>query len=200
MNPVWLGLRRIAADLASERVSWALVGGLGAGARTEPRFTRDVDLAVAVSDDAEAERVVRALLVRGYRVSVHLEQEATGRLATVRLLLPHDAGSDAIVDLLFATCGIEPEIVAAAQSLTIVPGLSVPVARTEHLIAMKVLSQSPRRPQDRIDLAKLVAAATPDELRRAREACALVVDRHTARGRDLATEFDALLAEFGRSA
>ena len=33
----------------------ALIGGLAVSARTEPRFTRDADLAVAVTSDAEAE-------------------------------------------------------------------------------------------------------------------------------------------------
>ena len=62
MNPLWSALRRIVADLTAERVRCALVGGIAMGARTEPRFTRDVDLAVAVNDDSEAERIVRALL------------------------------------------------------------------------------------------------------------------------------------------
>jgi hypothetical protein len=42
-------------------VRCALVGGLAVSARTEPRFTRDADLAVAVASDAEAESLIRAL-------------------------------------------------------------------------------------------------------------------------------------------
>lgn len=38
-------LRQIHTDLIEARVSFALVGGLGVSARTEPRFTRDADLA-----------------------------------------------------------------------------------------------------------------------------------------------------------
>ncbi len=34
---------------------WALIGGLAVAVRAEPRFTRDVDLAVAVADDRELE-------------------------------------------------------------------------------------------------------------------------------------------------
>jgi hypothetical protein len=33
-----------------------VVGGLAVSARTEPRFTRDVDLVIAVSDDQSAEQ------------------------------------------------------------------------------------------------------------------------------------------------
>jgi hypothetical protein len=44
-------LRQIHADLTEAHVSFALVGGLAVSARTEPRFTRDAELA----SDAEAE-------------------------------------------------------------------------------------------------------------------------------------------------
>jgi hypothetical protein len=53
-------LRRIVADLAATSHARALVGGLAVSVRTEPRFTRDADLAVAVTDDADAEALVMA--------------------------------------------------------------------------------------------------------------------------------------------
>ena len=56
--------------------------------RGEPRFTRDIDIAVAVSDDAAAERLVAELQSRGFVVRLVLELQALGRLATVRLLAP----------------------------------------------------------------------------------------------------------------
>lgn len=42
-------------------IPFALVGGLAVSARTEPRFTRDADLAVALASDAEAEALIREL-------------------------------------------------------------------------------------------------------------------------------------------
>lgn len=45
-------LRRIDADLREAAVSFALVGGLAVSVRTEPRFTRDADLAVAVTSES----------------------------------------------------------------------------------------------------------------------------------------------------
>ena len=65
---------------------WALVGGLAVSIRAEPRFTRDVDVAVSVADDATAEGLVRDLRAQGYRLDATLEQAALGRLATVRLV------------------------------------------------------------------------------------------------------------------
>lgn len=122
--------------------------------RTEPRLTRDADLAVVVTDDRDAEALVRDLQGGGWRVVTAIEQEATGRLATVRLALAGDEVAGAVVDLLFASSGIEPEIVAAADTIAAVPGFSVPVARLGHLVALKVLARDDRtRPHDRVDLA-----------------------------------------------
>ena len=45
-------LRQIHTDLTDAHVSFALVGGLAVSARTEPRFTHDADLAVALASDA----------------------------------------------------------------------------------------------------------------------------------------------------
>ena len=183
MNPLWASLRRIASDLSAAQVPFALVGGLATGSRTEPRFTRDIDLAVAVEDDESAESLVRSLLADGYRATSVVEQEATGRLSTVRLVPPVDAG--AVVDLLFASCGIEPEIVAAAEHTALAPGLAVPVARTGHLIAMKLLSEVPQRPQDRVDLVQLVRHIDAAEIALAEAAVALIEARGFSRGRDL---------------
>jgi hypothetical protein len=69
-------LRRICIDLTHNGFSFALVGGLAVSARTEPRFTRDADIAVAVASDAEAERLIRNLRVLGYRIEALVEQEA----------------------------------------------------------------------------------------------------------------------------
>jgi hypothetical protein len=65
-----------------------------------------------------------------------------------------------IVDLLFASCGIEPEIAEGAETLEVLPKLLLPVASTGHLIAMKLLSRDDdTRPNDRADLMALAAKA-----------------------------------------
>jgi hypothetical protein len=188
-------LRDIDADLVRAGVSHALIGGLAVSVRTEPRFTRDADLAVSVANDAEAEALIRELRVLDYRVEALVEQTAVGRLATVRLTRSR-AEHAPIVDLLFASSGIEPEIVAESEGIDLLPGLTMRVARTGHLIALKVLSRDDvRRPQDLVDLRMLVRVATPGELERAREAVALIASRGYNRGRDLLPELNRLVAE-----
>lgn len=44
----------------------ALVGGFAVSVRTEPRFTRDVDLVVAVDDGQQAEAASDLIVQRGF--------------------------------------------------------------------------------------------------------------------------------------
>jgi predicted nucleotidyltransferase len=195
MNPVESALRQIARDLSELKVPWALVGGLAVSARAEPRLTRDVDVAVATADDAAAESIVSSLLGRGYQMLAVLEQEAASRLATVRMRPPGQGRGQVVVDLLFASSGIEPELISAAERLIIVAELDVPVARAGHLIALKLLARDDRhRPQDQDDLLALLAVSGAHELERARRAVSLIQERGFHRGRNLATALDALIA------
>src|SRR5512136_1578097 len=95
----------ILGDLGALKQRYALVGGLAVSARTEPRTTRDVDIAVAVDDDSAAEALIFALQQRGYSVAAVIEQQTLGRLATVRLEPPGAGIAGALVDLLFASSG-----------------------------------------------------------------------------------------------
>jgi predicted nucleotidyltransferase len=172
-------------DLTALGREFAIVGGFAVSIRTEPRTTRDVDFAVAVRDDADAENLTFELVSRGYVVQTAIEQVGVGRLATVRLKAP----SGAIVDLLFASSGIEPEIVGDAEKLEMLPGLEMPVPRVGHLIALKVLSRDDRnRPQDRVDLGALLRVASSDEVDCARSALDLIQERGFARGKNLKRE------------
>jgi predicted nucleotidyltransferase len=186
-------LRQICLDLIEAHASFALVGGLAVSARTEPRFTRDADIAVAVASDAEAESLTRDLRVRGYRIEALIEQNAVGRLATVRLTRsPEPVGP--VIDLLFASSGIEPEVVAEADVIELLPGLHIRVATIGHLIALKVLARDDvTRPQDWGDLRALLRVAAAADVTRARDALVLIAERGYHRGRDVHAEFEELL-------
>jgi hypothetical protein len=186
-------LRQIHCDLTEAYVSFALVGGLAVSARTEPRFTRDADLAVALASDAEAEALIHSLRARDYGIEAVVDQEAVGRLATVRLTRSRELQAP-VIDLLFASSGIEAEVVVEAEPIELLPNLTMGVARTGHLIALKVLSRDDaRRPQDLVDLRALLRVASPTELGRARDSLALITARGYHRGRDLMTEMNTLL-------
>jgi hypothetical protein len=186
-------LAAAAEDMAELQRPFALVGGLAVSLRAEPRFTRDADLVVSVGADKDAELTVNALLARGYGVEAVVEQTALGRLATARLRSRVTGG--VIVDLLFASSGIEPEITAAAEVLTVARGLTMPVARTGHLIALKLLSSDPDlRRQDLIDLGELKVIASDDDWLLAAAACEMIIQRGFHRNRNLLGLLEGLRA------
>jgi hypothetical protein len=194
MRRLEAALVRLDHDLRNAGIQWALVGGLAVSARSEPRFTRDIDAIVAVPDDAAAEALVRRLLAEGYRVVATLEQEARGRLATVRLSPPGESVPGVVVDLLFASSGVEGEIVAAAERVEIGEQLVFPVARIDALLALKVLSRDDNeRPQDVADLRSLLKTATAGDIEGAKNLLRTIESRGFARGRRLIEEFDRLL-------
>lgn len=185
-------LRQATGHVSQVGASFAVVGGLAVSARAEPRMTRDADLAIAVTGDDEAERIVRAMQTLGYSVLAVVEQDATGRLSTVRLI----SSGSVVTDLLFASSGIESEIVDRATKISVVPGLLLPVATVGDLIAMKLLARDDRRrPTDADDLRALREVATGDDWQVARRAVELIELRGFARGRDLVAHLASLIRD-----
>jgi hypothetical protein len=185
---------RLVSDLRTLDLPWALVGGLAVSVRARPRTTEDLDVAIAVLGDREAEGVAVSFRNLGYPYLLPehaLEQQEVGRLATVRFLAPGSEERRVIVDLLFASSGIEPEVVAAATPEEILPGLTVPVAKAGHLIALKVLAG---RDLDVRDTCWLWEATDEGEKQLARDSLALITHRRYNRGKDLVAELARILA------
>jgi hypothetical protein len=187
-------LRRAAHALAERNQQWALVGGLAVSIRSEPRFTRDIHLAVAVPNDQAAEALVGSLTAAGFTLRLSLEHDALRRLGAVRLTAPDEPEEGVVVDLLFASSGIESEICRDAEPLEISPGLVVPVAQTGHLVAMKLLAIAPDRPQDRIDLERLVPSLSVSEREQARAAVARIEALGAHRSRPLREHLERWIA------
>jgi predicted nucleotidyltransferase len=183
-------LARAAEELVRRKRGFALVGGMAVSIRGEVRFTRDVDLAVSVASDAEVEELVRDLAAVGYMAIATVEHETKKRLAMVRLRSPNGV----VVDLLAASSGIEREVVERARPVTIEGAGTIPVARAEELLALKILSMTDARPQDRIDATALLAVNPTLDVRAVRDLLAQICERGFHRGQDLATKLDALLA------
>jgi predicted nucleotidyltransferase len=187
MSSLRTALSRVAEDLTSLGASWAVIGGLAVSARAEPRFTRDVDLSIAVENDRQAEALVFALRGRGYGVLATVEQDAVKRFATARLSAPGE--TLVVVDLLFASSGIERETVQGAERVEVLDGLFMPVATVPYLLALKVLSVSPRRSKDADDIRVLCREATKGDLEAVDGLLDLIGQRGFARGKDLHAEW-----------
>lgn len=178
MTRLQKALIRLDTDLRAGGFRYALVGGFAITLRAEPRTTRDLDVVLVVSGDQEAERVALVLRMRGY--TDHPKgaaiERSDGRLATIRLISPpvDEEGAGVQVDLLVACAGIEPEVVAASQLLEVMPQVYVPVARSGHLVAMKVLAA---RPQDMEDVRMLLREMGEADLELAQESLVLIERR-----------------------
>jgi hypothetical protein len=193
VNSLEAALRRVANELDARGRRWALVGGLAVSARAEPRTTRDVDVVVEVRDDADAESLVHDLQATGFRVLAAMEQESGRRLATARLIAPGGAASGVVVD-------IEPEVARGADSIEVLAGLRIPVARIGHLMALKLLARDDRRrPQDLDDLRSLLRESTDADLAEAREAVRSIEARGYQRERQLAESLETFLRDERRS-
>ena len=98
-------------------------------------------------------------------------------------------------DLIFATCGVEREIVASAERVELFPGEWVTTATAESMVAMKILSATAKRPRDLGDLqAMLRENPTLDDSRVASLLQAIEV-RGYSRGQDLTEKWRKLRAE-----
>ena len=193
-------LTRLESDLKALGLRWAAIGGLAVAARAEPRTTRDLDVAIAVLGDREAEKIVLAMRSRGYREVPNkavMEQKDVGRLATVRLLVPgekreeEDEFDGLVVDLMFASSGVEPEIVRSAEVMQVMPRVAVPVVRSGHLYALKILAG---RPKDQEDCQSLRRRMKSEDFEEARATLELIAERGFHRGKNLIVEFENSLA------
>ena len=102
-----------------------------------------------------------------------------------------------VLDILFASSGIEAEIVDGAEVVEVVEGLPIPLATVAALIALKVLARDDvARPQDRVDLRKLIEVATAQDLAEAQRLLSLVQTRGYARQQDLFADLQQVLDEY----
>ena len=190
-----LALAAICSELVRLGRRFALVGGLAVSVRAEVRFTRDVDIVVLVADDPDAESLTYHLRTAGYSAVASVEHETRHRLSTVRLMSP----SGVKVDLLFASSGIETEIVNRATLIDFAGAGAVPVANAEELLAMKVLSMTDLRLQDRIDAQRLLQFTPELDLSLVREHLARITARGYAREQDLGAKLTLVLEDVGRA-
>ena len=194
-NSLELQSGRIVRLLRETGVRFALIGGIAVSYHSVERTTKDIDLAVAVESDAEAESLVRTLTRRGYRIATVIEQDEADRLSTVRLVSQVD--DEILVDLLFASSGIESEIVSGAEEIEVFPNVFMPVGNRASLIALKVLSANLKtRLKDILDLQNLLDRANPEEIDIARNLLSLITERGYNRNKDLQKDLDGYIEQF----
>lgn len=188
-------LKTVAQMLTELDTPWALIGALAVSVYTEPRTTRDIDVAVALASDDDRQKLLNAFQAKGFGDPTILMHVSPTHKLGYRFQVPSKNGIPVAADLLFSSSGIEREVVEGATLLEVFPNLSIPIASIGHLIAMKVLSQNDsERLNDRVDLQKLFSIAQEVDLNQAREALGLITERGFHRDADLLSSFDTLLS------
>lgn len=98
-------------------------------------------------------------------------------------------------DLLFASSGIEDEVVARATVVDMGSSGHLPVASAEELLALKVLSMTDARLQDRLDALRLLEFVPEIDLARVRSHLDRITERGFHREQALQAKLDGLLAQ-----
>jgi hypothetical protein len=132
-----------ASFLESERLDYALIGGLAVSLRGQPRVTADVDMVVAL-DVERAVGLTRVLDQTAFRPFFDGVEEVVERAFILPL---RHRTTNVRVDLAIGASGFERQTVARAERLEIA-GARIPVATAEDLLIMKTIAGRPQDAQD----------------------------------------------------
>jgi len=150
-------LRLAWTTLQSIRVPMALIGGLAMTAWKRPRFTKDVDLLLAIPEP-EAKSAVQQLVAKGFRSK---RPEGMVRLSDgtrfVQLIYDRpDATLEIQLDLILATSEFHRQAIARRVALPEAElGFAIDVVSCEDLIVLKLIAG---RILDRVDAGELMKA------------------------------------------
>ncbi len=124
-------------------VPFAVIGGLCALVRGEPRFTADIDLVIAAEPVATIHLIDAA---RHWPFQPLLEDAA--EFARQAYLLPlHHTRTGITVDVSFGSTGFEKQLIGRAE-LESVGNVRLPVATAEDLILLKLIAGRARDVED----------------------------------------------------
>lgn len=142
-------LRRLGDHLDSAEARWAVVGGLALAARGAGRLTHDLDI---VTERPAQTGLIAFLESLGYD-TLHTSEGYSNHA--------HSDPKLGRIDIVYVDDDTSRKLFLEASVEEIFPGLSAPVPRAEHLIAMKVLAASndpTRRLQEMADIVALMRA------------------------------------------
>jgi hypothetical protein len=137
MTPLEQALHQIVAALDRLGIDYALIGGLANAIWGEPRATIDVDVTVAVDDQAIPAALTS--LATEFRLAV---PDPVTFVAQTRVL-PLDTADGVRIDVIFALLPFELAAINRAHRVPIAGG-SVRVVSAEDLILMKIISERER--------------------------------------------------------
>lgn len=132
---------------------FTLIGALAVSAHARPRATKDIDFLVSAEKDFFFKLFPDILKQHGYQLKVYkggLDDPVNG---LIRIYDKEDKTE--IADIIPVLWNWQDEIVAGSEKIELL-GVSIPVARIEDLIVLKLKAGGP---QDLLDVEELIKAA-----------------------------------------
>jgi predicted nucleotidyltransferase len=142
------GVAEIAKALRSHDVSYALIGGMAVGFRALPRYTEDINVLLRIPQ-VQLPAVLETLKANGFDLDL---MQVIRDLNTTHMAVVRFRGFR--VDLFKPPLGCIDRIIDDATEIDWL-GTPTRVASVEGLIILKALAN---RPQDRVDIEKLLTA------------------------------------------
>ncbi len=202
MNDLLSSLENLANHLYELNKPWALVGALASNEYTsEPRFTSDIDIMILIDTQDNVNNFLNDLSLIGYAILEISNHPDLEHVTSAKFLGLSSEHGRFFIDLIFQSTEVEHEITANAISTEILPGLTIPIAKKSHLIAMKLLAiVSPERSiektmTDKADLIGLLKTTSKEELKEARTMADLINERYTLPIRNLNRALDRFIED-----
>lgn len=132
---------------------YALIGGMAVAVRGYPRSTKDLDFLINADEDFFRIEFTKTLKAKGYSVEVYKGDFTDPLRGMVRILGSNNAP---LVDFILIHKKWQEDIIDSAEEISI-GGISVPIAKAEDLVILKLKAGSPRDLLDVEELIKLIS-------------------------------------------
>jgi len=132
---------------------YALIGGMAVAVRGYPRSTKDLDFLINTDEDFFKAEFTKKLRAKGYAVEVYKGDFTDPLRGMVRIL---GGNNEPLVDFILIHKKWQEDIVNSAEEIPM-GVISVPIAKAEDLVILKLKAGSPRDLLDAEELVKLIS-------------------------------------------
>lgn len=133
-----------------ELEGYVLIGGLAVSARARPRGTKDIDFLVKADKSFFTKTVPGLAAKKGYTCKLYKGDILDPVNGLVRIF---DEDKNEFIDIIPVFWRWHEDVVNNAEEIDISKGISIPIARIEDLIVLKLKAGGP---QDMLDVNELI--------------------------------------------
>lgn len=132
---------------------YALIGGMAVATRGFPRATKDLDFLINTSEDIFRAKFAKKIRAKGYCVKIYKGDFSDPLRSLIRIL---DKSNNPLVDFILIHRKWQEDIINSAEEISL-GDVSVPIAKAEDLIILKLKAGSPRDILDAEELIRVIS-------------------------------------------